>query len=336
LRFAPAALIAIGSVYTYSFAGLIWPLAIAALWGLTEYAMSRFRPSAAGPAAGRSVLWAILLFAVLAAPELGRMIDFQRFETFDPNGPGLGNLFSPISPFEALGIWPSGDFRLSPGDGAMPALGYYFGAAFALILLLYGALLCWLRREAAILAGVLAVAAVYIAARLGGTPYTAAKAIEVAAPLAALAIVLPLLRRPVIALYLLAAAGCSVLAFANAPVGPRSYSPALAELRGLVGPGPTLVLAPRHLLDEEHGLPFLAWELRGGRVCIEAEGTVAVPKRGIRFVLAEDDRRLPPFPGLSLRRQAGPYRLWQRTGPVHGSSECPLIAVRQARQGPGG
>ena len=75
------------------------------------------------------------------------MIDFHSFETFDPNGPGLGNLFGQISPFEALGIWPSGDFRLSPGDGAVPAFGYYLGAAFASILLALRARVCWRRRE---------------------------------------------------------------------------------------------------------------------------------------------------------------------------------------------
>ncbi len=146
------------------------------------------------------------------------MIDFHSFETFDPNGPGLGNLFGQISPFEALGIWPSGDFRLTPGAGAVPALGYYAGAAFATILLLYGVALCWRRRESAVLAGLAAAVLAYAAARIGGTPYTAAKAIEVGAPLAALVIVLPLLRRPVAWLYLLAAAGCSLLALANAPV----------------------------------------------------------------------------------------------------------------------
>ncbi len=121
------------------------------------------------------------------------MIDFQRFETFDPSGPGLGNLFGQVSPFEALGIWPSGDFRLAPGDGAVPAIGYYLGIAFALALLIYGIVRCWRGRETAILAGLGAAAIVYVAARAGGTPYTAAKAIEVAAPLAALTILVPLL-----------------------------------------------------------------------------------------------------------------------------------------------
>ncbi len=195
LRFVPAALLAVGSVYTYSFPGLIWLIGTAAIWALAEYAISRYRVSAGGvgggapappggcvgegqspgsapgpapvaarrasrgptpttgPAAWRSVLLAVLTFLVLVAPEIGRMIDFHSFETFDPNGPGLGNLFGQVSPFEALGIWPSGDFRLAPGDGAVPAAGYYLGAAFALVLLLYGIGRCWRRRESAVLAG---------------------------------------------------------------------------------------------------------------------------------------------------------------------------------------
>jgi hypothetical protein len=282
----------------------------------------------------RSVLWASLVFAVLITPELGRMIDFHSFETFDPNGPGLGNLFGQISPFEGFGIWPSGDFRLTPGAGAVPALGYYAGAAFASILLLYGLVLCWRRRESALIAGLAAAALVYAAARLGGTPYTAAKAIEIGAPLAALVIVSPLLRRPVAWLYLLAAAGCSLLALANAPVGPSSYSPALTGLRDDIGAGPTLVLASRQLLADEHGTPYIAWELRGGRVCIAADNEAGGrPPGGVRFVITESSGERPPFQGLRRKRAAPPYVLWERTTPVLGRGSCPLIAVRQARQG---
>ena len=357
LRFVPAALLAVGSAYTYSFPGLIWLLGAAAIWALLELGVNRFRPSAGGaaggtapedalatgggggspaatgPAAWRPVLYAVLLFAVLIAPEIGRMIDFHSFETFDPNGPGLGNLFGQISPFEGFGIWPSGDFRLTPGAGAVPALGYYAGAAFATILLLYGLVLCWRRRESAVLAGLAAAALAYAAARLGGTPYTAAKAIEVGAPLAALAIVLPLLRRPVAWVYLLAAAGCSLLALANAPVGPGSYSPALTGFRGEVGEGPTLVLASRQLLADEHGTPYIAWELRGGRVCIAAaEEAGDRPPRGVRFVVSEPRNVGPPFVGLRRVRVAPQYVLWE-VPRAHGHSSCPLIAVRQARQG---
>jgi hypothetical protein len=263
------------------------------------------------------------------------MIDFHAFETFDPHGPGLGNLFGQISPFEALGIWPSGDFRLTPGDGAVPALGYYLGAAFASILLVYGLVLLWRRRETAVVAGLGAAALAYAAARTGGTPYTAAKALEIGAPLAALIIVLPLLRRPVAWLYLLAAGGCSLLALANAPVGPSSYTPALTQLRAAVGEGPTLVLASRRLLEDEHGTPFIAWELRGGRVCIKPDDEAGKhPPSGVRFVVAERGSKRPPLHGFRIDRVTPPYVLWERAAPIRAHSPCPLIAVRQARQGP--
>ncbi|MFP5388009.1 MAG: hypothetical protein ACLGG5_01750 [Thermoleophilia bacterium] len=366
LRFVPAALLAVGSVYTYSFPGLIWLGGAAVIWLLAEVLLARITsappaggavggpapedalatgggggsPAATGPAGrelgpspARALSFAILLFAVLVAPEIGRMIHFHSFETFDPNGPGLGNLFGQISPFEGLGIWPSGDFRLTPGAGAVPALGYYAGAAFATILLLYGLVLCWRRRESALIAGLAAATFVYAAARLGGTPYTAAKAIEVGAPLAAMVIVLPLLRRPVAWLYLLAAAGCSLLALANAPVGPSSYSPALTGFRSDVGEGPTLVLAPKQLLVDEHGTPYISWELRGGRVCIAAaEEADEHPPRGVRFIVTESLDVGPPFVGLRRVRAAPPYVLWEVPG-ARGQSPCPLIAVRQARQG---
>jgi hypothetical protein len=347
LRFVPAALIAVGSAYTYSYPGPLWLAAVALIW--IGIGAIRDRTPVPGPAPWRALGLGLLVFFVLIAPEIGRMVEFHNFETFDPHGPGLGNLFGPISPFEALGIWPSGDFRLTPGDGAVPPLGYYLGAAFAAILLLYGLVLCWRRRESAIVAGLAVVVAFYFLAKQAGTPYTTAKAIEVAAPIAALVILLPLLRRPAGILYALAAGACSLLALANAPVGPSEYSPALTGLRPLVADGSTLVLASDRLLDEEHGERYIVWELRGGRVCIAPASHVGRrppppgdeggatrgldPPRGVRFVITEDGLRRPPFAGLRLRRDAHPYLLWETTSPPRGKSKCPLIAVRQARQG---
>ena len=379
LRFVPSALLAVGTIYTYSFPGLIWLVGAVVIWAIAEAvnaaggvavgdprgAEDAKRPSTVGVSAatGPAAL-ALLVFAVFAVPEISRMIDFQQFETFDPNGPGLGNLFGQVSPFEALGIWPSGDFRLAPGDGAVPAFAYHLGIAFALALLIFGIGRCWRRRETAILAGLGAAATVYVAARTGGTPYTAAKAIEVASPLVALTILVPLLadvdwrlsgpmghkvdirrlalgmreeRATVLAAlaFVLAAGTCSALALANAPVGPTSYSPSLTEMRPLLAADSTLVLARDDLLADEHGTPYIAWELRGGRVCIEAESAAGkAPPRGVRFVVTEGDAPRSPYPGLRVRRLSPPYVLWEATGPVAPDSPCPLIAVRQARQGP--
>ena len=366
LRFVPAALIAVGAVYAYSFPGLVWLGGAFVLWLLAELALGRLGRGAdaerepAAPARRavdwRALLLAALPFLVLIAPEIGRMVDFQSFETFDPNGPGLGNLFGQISPFEALGIWPSGDFRLAPGDGAVPAPAYYLGIAFALALLLHGAWRCARDREVAILSGLAAAALAYAAGRLGGTAYASAKAIEIAAPICALVILLPLLRLAgcrftgsyarkgdtralvggVAAAAFIAVAGlCSLLALANAPVGPTSYSPALTGMRPLVADDSVVYVASEELLVDEHGTPYVAWELRGGRVCIEtaaeADGS---PPPGVRFVIAEAGPKEPPFPGLRVERVASPYVLWEVEKPVPGESPCPLIAVRQARQGP--
>ena len=359
LRFVPAAILAIGSVYVYSFPSLLWLGAIATFWAVAEWARSKYSspagggvggtspeealatgrgggsPAPTGPAGRQAVSLAVLVLLVGVLPELGRMIDFHQFETFDPSGPGLGNLFGQVSPFTALGIWFSGDFRLAPGNGAVPAFAYFAGAAFASLLLVYGLIVSWRRRETTILAGVLAVALLYVAARLGGTPYTSAKALEMAAPLATLAIVLPLLRRPVTALYLGLAGLCSLLAFANAPVGPTSYSPALTGLRPLLANSSTLVLAPDSLLADEQGERYIVWELRGGRVCIEPQDAAGGrPPEGIKYVITSGAPARPPFGHLKLRERAGPYTLWERRGDVGGPSPCPLIAVRQARQGP--
>ncbi len=411
LRFVPAALIAIGSVYAYSFPGLIWLGAITVIWALVAWsrlggegdsaaggrvggtapedasatAGGGGSPTPTGPAALRAMSLAVLVFAIGALPELGRMIDFHSFETFDPNGPGLGNLFGQISPFTALGIWPSGDFRLAPGDGAVPAFAYYLGAAFAVSLFLLGVRRAWRGGERALLAGVGAVALLYLAARVGGTPYTSAKALEIAAPLLTLAILLPqrrransstspaggeglggspAQRRPFFApktfsdglktpwrktqqagdppnpstgpavgslVYLLAAGACSLLALANAPVGPTSYAPALTGLRPLLASGSTLVLAPDKLLADEQGTRYIAWELRGGRVCIEPASTAGGrAPTGIRFFVTTDTAEAP-FRSLDLRRRAGPYAVWERRGVLGGPSPCPLIAERQAR-----
>jgi hypothetical protein len=389
LRFAPAALIAMGAVYTYSFPGLLWLIGTTVIWAIVELGIGwlrdRERTRATVSAAVKPAGIAVGVLVVLVAPEIGRMIDFHKFETFDPNGPGLGNLFGQVSPFEALGIWPSGDFRLAPGDGAVPAAAYYLGAAFAAVLFIYGIWACWRRRETVVLSGLFVAVVAYLAARAGGTAYTAAKAIEIAAPLCALTILLPLTRRaplfllrPIGAkgtaeeregdvplflssegsakgtadgggrddrggmiamaacLVFFAAAGlCSALALANAPVGPGTYSPALTGLRPLVADGSTVVLASPELLEDDHGTNYIAWELRGGRVCIETRAEAeGAPPPGVRYVVTQGSRHKPPFDGLRVKKVAKPYVLWEVKGPIAARSVCPLIAVRQARQGP--
>jgi hypothetical protein len=364
----PLAALAAGAAYSYSFAGLLWPLGAAGLWALAELALAARRDSAVTPRAlvrraAPATAAAAAALAIAVAPEIGRMIEFASFETFDPAGPGLGNLFSPISPLEALGIWPSGDFRLDPGDGAMPAAGFYLGEALALAALAYG-LAWWLGRgERAVPAALAAAAILFAYAHFAGTPYQAAKAIVIASPLAMLIAARALLspeplielgglrgaiarrrsgvagtlvrrqhqlRLALAAAFLGAAAASSALALANGPVGPATYSPALTELRPTLGRSSTLALPPQHMLSSEHGRDYLVWELRGGRVCVEAAGTrpsSGRPPAGISQVITVGSSPVPPFAGLRLARRAGPYLLWRTQPAPRGHGPCPLISV---------
>ena len=341
----PLALIASGSVFAYSFPGLVWIGLTLVIWGVAELVVrprTELRALVRGSAAPLGV--ALLVFAVFAAPEFPRMSDFGDFETFDPSGPGLGNLFGQLAPAEVLGVWPTGDFRLSPGDGAVPALAFYLACALGIVLLFFGAAWSARRRDLALPAASVACAAVYVYARADGTPYQAAKALQMGAPIAMALILVPWVAgnplrsrlAPLGPAAFAAAAGiCTVLALANGPVGPADYTPKLTELRKEVGPGPTFVLADSELLEERYGTPYIAWELRGGRVCIAPTSRAGgPPPRGVRYVIAPASLGPePPFSGLAGVRRAGPWQLWQRLGRLRSPSDCPLIEVRQARAG---
>ncbi len=363
----PLAALAVGSVYAYSFPGLLWLAGAAGLWAVVELGLAARRESRAAAvtmvrAALPAAAVALAAVALASAPEAGRLVEFASFETFDPSGPGLGNLFNAISPLEALGIWPSGDFRLDPGDGAMPAVGFHLGEALGAAALAYG-LAWWLRRgERAVPAALVVAVVLFAYAHFWGTPYQAAKATAIASPLAVLITARALLdpaplvalgrlrggvaaRRPGIAgalvrrqravhvalgvAFLCAAAASSALALVNGPVGPTTYSTALTELRSTVGRDSTLVLAPAHVLADEHGRDFLVWELRGGRVCVEAAGAPSPdpPTSGVSWVITQGPPRAPPFAGLRPARRASPYTLWERRPPPGTHGPCPLISV---------
>jgi hypothetical protein len=334
---------------------LLWLGAAAVVWAAAELVLRvREASFAAAVATARgaaaAATGAVAILAIGAAPEIGRMIDFAGFQTFDPKGAGLGNLFNRISPLEALGIWPSGDFRVEPGGGFAPAIAFWIGSALAAAALAWG-LWWWLRRRELAVPSALAAAALLVLYGLvSGTPYQEAKAIAIASPLAMLVAVRPLLEvapaRPqgarsrlgVLAAlaFIAAAAGSTALALANGPVGPATYTPALTDLRGSLGQRSTLVLASPELLADEHGRDYLVWELRGGRVCVGPQGppSNAPPPPGISRVITSTATTGPPFAGLRLERRAGPYEVWIRRSLPAGNGHCPLIAPGGARANP--
>jgi hypothetical protein len=331
LRAVPLAVIAIGSAYTYSFPGLAWLAGVAAVWAAVELGGGGGRGGGGEPRGlvfppAPTAAVALLVLAAAVAPEVGRMAKFADFETFNPSGAGLGNLFNRLSPLEALGIWPSGDFRLEPGDGAVPAIAFYAGAALGLAALGLGLAWGWRRGDRAVLGALAAASVLWLYALAAGTPYQEAKALLLVAPLVSIIAVRALLADgpALLTLAYLGAAGISTaVVLANGPIGPESYSPALAELRTQLGPGSTLVLAPRQFLDEEHGRDYLTWELRGNRICVDqvGSGRGLRPPPGVATVIKVDENAEVDSFSIPERGHQGPGR-------------CPLISVG-ARADPG-
>jgi len=186
----PFAVIAAGAFFAYSFAGFAWPVAIVALWALATQPAVRaavsprrllgflLRPVTLAVV----VVLAVLAIAVTAVGPFGFADEFSRVAGT--------NTYGPVSPVEALGVWPSSNYRLDAAGGArLPALA----AAIAVLALIAG-LAWWIRRrELAVPAALGACAALYLASLPVSGDYSRAKALMIAAPLAMLIAARPLL-----------------------------------------------------------------------------------------------------------------------------------------------
>jgi hypothetical protein len=181
--------IAGGVFFSYSFAGLAWPVAIVALWSLTLPEVRRrlaprellrflFRPA---------TLAAVVLLAALAvaATLVGPFGFAQSFEKVAGT-----NTYGPVSPIEALGVWWSPNYRLEAPGGA-----HLTGLAGAIaVLALLASVHWWVRRgELTLPLAFAACTILYLVSLPTSGDYSHAKALMIAAPVAMLLIVRPLL-----------------------------------------------------------------------------------------------------------------------------------------------
>ncbi|MBM3665918.1 MAG: hypothetical protein FJW90_00275 [Actinobacteria bacterium] len=187
----PAGVIAAGAIYNYSFPGLAWLAVALAAWALLI--AWRDRGKRQGLDLRNRLRWgtpvlvagcAIPLAAAL--PELLNLVRFAGFEAFNPSGEGgntgFGNLRQALNPLEALGVWPSSEFRIAPKNSSTPELAFYLGGLLGLVAFSWGLGRAVARREEALPAALASAAVGYLAALAVGTPYTQAKALAVAAP----------------------------------------------------------------------------------------------------------------------------------------------------------
>ena len=192
----PLGVIAAGTIYNYSFPGLAWLLGAALIWMLliAWRERDRARPRIASLRLGERLRGArgalavgIGIPVVAALPEIFRLASFSSFKAFNPSGTGptvgFGNLRQPLNPLEAFGIWPSGEFRITPANSTTPEIAFYLGALLALVAFAWGLGRALSRRESALPSALLAATLLYLGSLALGTPYTQAKALAIAAPL---------------------------------------------------------------------------------------------------------------------------------------------------------
>ncbi len=255
LRFSlPWLALAGGIFFSYSFAGLAWPIAIAGLWSLT---LPSVRHALAPRALLRFLLRPVTLVAIVVLAAVGVAATlvgpFGFVDTFSKVA-GT-NTYGPVSPVEALGVWPADNYRLAaPGGVHLSGLA----GAIGVLALLAGTAWWVRRRDLAVPLGLAACALLYLAALPTSGDYSQAKALIIAAPLAMLVAIRPLLAefgrrvrplspigvqrtnaRPVERLawtalavvFIAGAVYSSFLALRNAPVAPPGHG---AELRAFV------------------------------------------------------------------------------------------------------
>ena len=351
LRFVPLALIAGGSLSVYSGAGLLWIMVVLVLWLAwfgarrtvrtgSPHTVAAWLRGAAVPAA-----LALGLLLLLLVPQLPRLARFTEI-TGGIKMSELGNLagWGALSPWKVFGMWDVADFRMPAADP------FHVGmfAGLGLILTVVGGV-SWVRRSefaVPLTAGVAAV--IWLYSNGSQSPYVAAKALVILAPLIMLMATRwlaepepPLsallagrvLRLGLAALLGWAVLGTSVNVLRNAYVGPTAHVDELRSLQPLLGRSPTLFLGRDVLIK---------WELAGTPVDQpdpEAVNYRYLPLRPekawapgqsmdfdsvppatldeFRFVVSiRDPAGSQPPRNMKLLRSGTYYQVWERVGPT--------------------
>jgi hypothetical protein len=171
-RVIPAAVACTALLTMVGSGGLVWALPIL---GLGVALLWRGRGNAAvlrraGPLA--------LLVAILGIPALFAAGVFSPTQGGLTNAAELGNLVAPLSVAQFFGIWPTGDFRLDPVNGALA----WFLIAIAFFAAAVGAWACWRRRAWEPLVYVVGAGLGSLAVFAYSSPWVGAKALASGSP----------------------------------------------------------------------------------------------------------------------------------------------------------
>jgi hypothetical protein len=277
LAAAPLVILAVGGFQVYSFPALIWFAGILVAWLVAEGLMHdriAFRAVATRP---WPYIWIGAAILVLgAATQWGPLAGFlgsrAGLGAFSARPQFLGNLSSALPVWEAFGVWPTPDYRFAPESTVVEFLSATIGA----LAVGYGTWWWVRRRDPALPAALLVCLGIWLCSHPFAVAFVTAKALAIAAPLAALVASTALLsvspgsgrsariaRGALASAFLIGAAWSSILVLQGNQVAAGSEAAELARFRPLVK-GRTVLSLGRDLFTLHH--------LRGATV--KALGTV--------------------------------------------------------------
>ncbi|MFP5388742.1 MAG: hypothetical protein ACLGG5_05505, partial [Thermoleophilia bacterium] len=179
--------LATGIFFSYSFAGLAWPVAIFAIWALTFAPLRRALAPRSWLATLRQPA-TLLIVAVLGILALLTVVGpFAFIHGF--NRVAGTNTYGPVSPIEVLGVWPASNYRLNAAGGAQLT---GLATAIAAVAILLGGVWWLRRRNFAVPLALAGCTVLYLASLASSGEYSQAKALMIAAPLAMLIAIRPL------------------------------------------------------------------------------------------------------------------------------------------------
>ncbi len=309
--------------------GLAWILPIFGLAALMLLADGGLRAATLRALPMVLIGLALTLVVVLAAGI------FSPIQTGLSDETVLGNLVKPLSVFQYVGIWPDGDFRLDPANGALTT----FLIALAIAAALAGAWFAWRRRAWPLLIYVVGAGVGSLVAFAYGSPWIGAKGLASGAPsflllaLAGAAVaatrVEKVLGATVLAALLVGVVWSNALAYHDVSLAPYGQLRELERIgEEIDGEGPALMTeyqpyGVRHFLRDAdaEGVSELRYHpiaLRGGG---EAEKGAWADSDEIELatllfyptlVLRRNPAQSRPPSVYSLRSRGPYYEVWQR------------------------
>lgn len=176
--------LAAGMLAVYSYPGVLYAALVAGFWGAAELIAAYRRGegdqvSGAIRSAGPLLVVPLLLITVIALIQLPQAIDFVRSGAVGYVQDVNSRLKEAVSPLEALGAWPAGDFL----EGTAGLDAYLIFGVLGALALLVGIALAIRDNEKALLAGLVGAILIYLGTLIDGGFYVQAKALAIASPL---------------------------------------------------------------------------------------------------------------------------------------------------------